>query len=291
VTTGTAFNTAFAGGATISTGTIAASVAASVNFQAGLANMDVTFTVDADLMLGNAGGEDTTIVTGSGADTITFTGDSTYVGAAAGDGGTISVSSGSGIDTISITTGTILAQTNSQSVIVNAGTGADVITIVGVYADTVQSTALIVIDAGDSLTTARDTLTGADIATANLFGTGFDFTGTSTVGTLGTSNDFGTIATHNVTAGVVLFDDASTYAEELVINAANLADAVGYLNANSAALETFGFKYDSTGNGTADAFMIYNNNTTDSLIELVGVTAYDALVDSAASDAGDLFIA
>ena len=291
VTTGTAFNTAFAGGATISTGTIAASVAASVNFQAGLANMDVTFTVDAVDMDGAAGGEDTTIVTGSGADTITFTGDSTYVGAAAGDGGTISVSSGSGIDTISITTGTILAQTNSQSVIVNAGTGADVITIVSVYADTVQSTALIVIDAGDSLTTARDTLTGADIATANLFGTGFDFTGTSTVGTLGTSNDFGTIATHNVTAGVVLFDDASTYAEELVINAANLADAVGYLNANSAALETFGFKYDSTGNGTADAFMIYNNNTTDSLIELVGVTAYDALVATAASAAGDLFIA
>ena len=108
---------------------------------------------------------------------------------------------------------------------------------------------------------------------------GIDFASTSTVGTLGTSIDSGTILTHAVaTAAVATFDDASTFASAIVINSSNLSDAVGYLNANTSNKEVLAFLYDSDSNGANDATMLYHNGVaTDSLVMLVGITAADRL--------------
>ena len=291
VSTGTNFNNAFADGFTGTTGTIADGVAAMVNLQAGLSTVDMTFTADLTSAVGNAAGEDVTVVTGTGADTITLTGDDTWVGISNADAGSIIVDSGAGIDTISVTVGTILLQITSQHATINAGTGADLITYVGTAAAIVTSTVAFTVDAGDSLVTAQDKITGFDVSNGTLFGASMDFTGTSAIGTLTTSNDFGTIQSHSITAGVVLFDDAGTYGAELIINSANLADAVGYLAANSATLDAFVFEMDTTGNGVNDASMIYNNNTTDSLVELVGIAGeIDAVIISSAAGDGDILV-
>jgi len=57
-----------------------------------------------------------------------------------------------------------------------------------------------------------------------------------------------------------------------------LTDVVGYLAANTAALDTVAFLFDSTGDGANDATMVYNNNTTDSLVLLDGLSGITSVV-------------
>ena len=289
ITTGAAFNTSFASGATITTGVMATTKTTTVN--AGLATVDMTITVDGTDLTG-AATEDVTLTTGSGADTVTFTGDATYVGAVAGDAATIAVDTGAGVDTISITVGTLQANTTSQAMTINAGTGADTITVVKVSADDADSVAIYTVDAGDSTTTAWDTITGFDLATATIMSDGLDFTGTAAIGTVATSVNAGTIMSSSTTDGVVLFDDIESYTTALVINSTNLADAVAYLDANTATNDVVAFTYDSDASGTADATMVYHNGTTDSLVLLAADVSVDALITTNASaGTGDLFIA
>ncbi|MFA6197085.1 MAG: DUF4214 domain-containing protein [Sulfurimonas sp.] len=275
VTTGTAFNTAFASGATITSGTMAAAKDFTLN--AGLATVAVTVTVDATtnaVVLTAA--ENNVITTGSGADVITFTGDAQTVGVA-GAGGSIVISSGAGNDTIAVTVGTMLAQTTTNFLDITGGTGADTITKVGVNCTTVESTANFIVAAGDSTATAYDKITGFDAADGTNLSDVLDFTGTSAVGTLATTIDSGVILSHTITAGVAKFDDAASYAAELIINSTNLADVVAYLAANTATLDTVAFAYDSDNNGANDATMVFNNGTTDSLVQLTGVTGVASL--------------
>lgn len=128
--------------------------------------------------------------------------------------------------------------------------------------------------AGDSTTTAYDTITGFDLGVtgSTLWSDTLDFEGTAAAGTLATSTDFGVILSHTLTTGVASFDDAAGYATALVINATNLADVVGYLAANTATNDVVAFTYDSDASGSADATMVYHNGTTDSLVMLAGVT-------------------
>lgn len=274
ITTGAAFNTAFANGATITTGVMAATK--DVTFNGGLSSVATTLTIDATSCVGTAV-EANSITTGSGADTVTFTGDATYVGVNAAAQGTIAISTGAGADTISVTVGTLLASTGGQAISITGGTGVDTITKVGVNCTTATSTAVFVMAAGDSTTTAYDKITGFDVADGTNLSDVLDFSGVGAVGTLATSTDFGTILSHSITAGVALFDDAAVYATPLVINSTNLADVVGYLAANTATLDTVAFAYDSDNNGAADATMVFNNDTTDSLVQLVGITGVASL--------------
>ena len=287
LTTGSGFNAAFATGATITTGVMAATTDVTLN--AGLSNVAINLTIDATDLVGTAA-EVHVITTGSAADTVTFTGDATYEGVNAAAQGTIAISTGAGNDTISVTVGTLLASTGGQFATITAGTGADTITKVGTNSSTVTSVAHFVMAAGDSTTTAWDSITGFDLATGAVLSDGLDFAGTAAIGTLATSLDFGIILTHSITAGIATFDDAATYNAAVVINATNLANVVGYLALNTATNDVVAFTYDSDASGTADATMVYHNGTTDSLVLLVGTTAADALVTTNAVGANDLFI-
>jgi len=287
LTTGSGFNAAFATGATITTGVMAATT--DVNISAGLSSVAMNITVDATSLVGTAA-ETHVITTGSGADTVTFTGDATYVGVNGGAQGTIVISTGGGADTISVTVGTLLASTAGQFATITGGTGADSITKVGVNSTTATSVAHFVMAVGDSTTTAWDSITGFDVSDGTALSDGLDFAGTAAVGTLATHLDFGTILSHSITAGVATFDDAASYNAAVVINATNLADVVGYLALNTATNDVVAFTYDSDASGTADATMVFHNGTTDSLVLLVGVTAADALVTTNAAGANDLFI-
>lgn len=292
LTTGAGFNAAFASGVTITSGTLAATKDADIN--AGLYNGGMDITIDGSLLTG-AATDNVDIVTGGGADKITLSTDDTWVGVA-GAQGSIVISSGAGDDEISWGAGNLLVGTTSQFASITGGTGADKITVTGAKDNSTNATSVAHynVAAGDSLVASYDTITGTgfEVADGTNMSDGLNFAGVA-VGTLGTSTDSGTIASHSITAGVVIFDDASTYATALVINSDNLSDAIGYLNANANTNGTFGFLFDSTGNGTADSTMVFNNGTTvatDSLVLLDGLTGVDAIITTNGTGADDLFV-
>jgi hypothetical protein len=292
ITTGAAFNAAFASGATITSGDIAA--AQDITISAGLSTVATTVSIAATSQTG-ADGETNSITTGSGADTVTYT-DTGWIGTTGGAQGTIVIDTRGGNDTISVTVGTLVAaDTGSASsglaISITGGTGQDSITKVGTNSDNAVGVAHFVFAAGDSTTTAYDSITGFDMATASTFSDGLNFAGTAAIGTLATNEDYGTILSHSITAGVATFDDAAAYSTALVINSSRLADVVGYLAANTATNDVVAFAYDSDASGTADATMVYHNGSTDSLVQLVGVTGADALITTNASaGTGDIFV-
>jgi len=289
ITAGAAFNAAFASGVTI-TQAGHTDTNTAVSYALGLSTVNTTVALTSTTN-GDATTEDLSVVTGSGTDTITIS-DTSFVGATGADAAQIIVTAGAGNDTISVSYGTLVSDNTSTSVVITGGTGADAITKVGTNADAIQGITNFVVAAGDSTATAYDTITGFDIATAGTFSDNLDFTGTSAVGTLATSTDSGTILSHSITTGFAKFDDAAVYAAELVINSTNLADVVAYLAANTATLDTVAFTYDSDNNGAVDATMVFNNGTTDSLVMLAGVTTATAVVltGAAASTAFELNI-
>jgi hypothetical protein len=286
VTLGSAYNSAFASGMTMATGVIAATK--DFTMAGGLATTAVKLTVDATAKV-MTDTEDDTITTGSGDDTVTFTGDGTTVGVAGAAGGQLTINTGAGADTISLTVGTVV-QTNETFITVTGGTGKDTITMTKVNANDAQGIAQFEIAAGDSTTSAYDKITGFDIGAASLFSDGLNFAGTAAVGTLGTQNDFGVIKSSSTTNGKADFDDAAGFATALVINSTNLADVLGYLNSNTATNDVISFDFDDDGNGTDDATMVWHNGTTDSLVLLAGITASDSVITTNAAAAGDIFI-
>ncbi len=280
ITTGGSFNAAFASGVTITTGTLAAD--STYTYSGGLYSKNVTLTIDGTDLVGD-GGDSVAVTTGAGNDTITFTGDATYVGLA-GAGGSIVISAGAGDDTISVTVGTMLAQTTTNFLDITGGTGADTITKTGTNSTTVQSTANFIFAEGDSTTAARDKITGFDVADGTNLSDLLDFAGTGAVSTFSNTVDFGTILSHNLSNGVVTFDDAAAFSAAIVINATNLADALGYLAANTADNDVVAFAYDSNADGTNDATLVFHNGAaTNSLVELVGVTGVVALTATPAT--------
>ena len=286
---GTAFNLAFSDGFTHTTGALTHSQNAVLNYNFGIATVDLTLNIMGGAVDGAVAAEDMTLVTGSGADTIVFNA-GVFVGLT-GAGASIDVDTGAGADNLDFNGPTTVAQTTNQAIVINMGTGADIVDMVHTSADTDDSTVLYTIDAGDSLATGRDKITGFDVATADIFSDVLIFTGTTVVGTLGTSVNFGTIKSHAISNGVATFDDIETHTTALIANAANLADIVGYIDANTADLDTVAFKFDSTGDGAVDATMVYNNNTTGSLVELAGTTSIvKLLITTAASTVNNLFI-
>jgi hypothetical protein len=292
ITTGAAFNAAFASGATITTGTLAATK--DVTIAAGLSTVALKITVDATSLVGTAA-EANSITTGSAGDTVTFTGDATYVGVAGATQGTIVIDTRGGNDTISVTVGTLLASTGGQAMTITGGAGQDSITKVGVNSTTVTSVAHYAFAAGDSSTTAWDSITGFDVSDGTALSDGLNFEGTSAVSAFTATEDFGLIKSHSITAGIVQFDDVADYSTALKINTINLADVIGYLKANVAANGTVAFAYDSDDSGSADATMVFHqgsaSSVADDLVLLVGITGVDALIATNTAGANDLFIA
>ena len=274
ITTGSAFNSAFANGVTLTTGAIAATQ--DVTLAAGLSNVNTTVTVVSTLIAGTAA-EINNIVTGSGTDKVTFTA-ANWVGINNAAQGTISISTGAGADTIAVTVGTSAglntAAPTGQAVTITAGTGADTITLTGTNGVYITTANKLVFASGDTGTTVGtfDTVTGTNLGDGTLIGDLFEFAGTGTVGTLGTSVDFGTILSHSITNGVALFSTNATYAAGTKVNASNLGDVVGYLAANTGTADAVAFLYDNNGDGTNDGTMVYSNMSADGLVYLDGTT-------------------
>jgi len=293
ITAGGSFKAAFSDGITIATGALVDT--ATYTFAGGLYDKDTNITVDGGLLVMNGAGEDITVTTGAGNDTVTIQTDDTAVGRT-GDGGTIAVVSNAGDDTIVFDYGDLAAITNSQIATIDAGTGADTITK-GTNADnstTVQAAVIYTINAGDSLTTAagHDTITNFEFADNTNQSDVLQFDGTAAAGTLATSTDAGTILSHSIgAAAIATFDDAATFATALVISDSNLTDVISYLDTNSNNNGVIAFLFDSTGNGANDATMIYHNaagSAVNSLVQLSGVTTLDAVVFAQGTGANDL---
>ena len=295
ITTGGSFNSAFATGATITSGVIAATQ--DIEIAAGLATVPVTVSIAATSQTG-ASTEINIITTGSAADSVTFT-DTDIVGVtgAAAQGQTI-ISTNAGDDTISITVGTLLPNSDGTdtAIVITGGTGKDTITKVGTNGAGINGVAHYVMAAGDSSISARDVITGFDFADGTRYSDMLNFEGTATVTAFSNSIDFGTILTHSVTGGIVTFDTASTFAAAKIVNANNLADVLGYLNANMGVNETAGFLFDSNGDGANDATLVFHQGSSlttvaDDLVELVGITGLSLNATTNTTTAGAIIIA
>mgnify|MGYP002142826345 CR=1 FL=1 len=295
ISTGAAFNAAFADGATITSGTIAATY--DITIAAGLSTVATTVSIAATSQTG-AATETNSITTGSGADKVTYT-DSDWVGTTGGAQGTIVIDTRAGNDTISVTVGTLVAAdtgttSTGQAISITGGAGQDSITKVGTNSAKAVGTAVFNFAAGDSSTTAWDSITGFDAANTT-FSDKLDFEGTAVVSAFTATEDFGLIKSHSITTGYASFDDVADYSTALVINATNLADVVGYLQANVAANGTVAFAYDSDASGTADATMVFHqgsaSSVADDLVVLVGITSGSLTATLTTTTAGAIAIA
>jgi hypothetical protein len=295
ISTGAAFNAAFADGATITSGVIAATY--DITIAAGLSTVATTVSIAATSQTG-ASTETNSITTGSAADSVTYT-DADWVGTTGGAQGTIVIDTRGGNDTISVTVGTLVAADTStastgQAISITGGAGQDSITKVGTNSAKVVGTAVFNFAAGDSSTTAWDSITGFDAANTT-FSDKLDFEGTAAVSAFTATEDFGVIKSHSITTGYASFDDVADYSAALVINATNLADVVGYLKANVAANGTVAFAYDSDASGTADATMVFHqgsgSSVADDLVMLVGITSGTLTATLTTTTAGAIAIA
>jgi hypothetical protein len=235
--------------------------------------------------------DNVTIVTGAGNDTVKVTAASAI--ATAGAGGTISITTGAGVDTISVETGILLVNTN-QSVVINAGTGADLITIKTANQGTGATflgNVLLTVAAGDSNITSYDVVTGFKPshhtgAVVSKVSDGIDFAGTSAIGTYAATAATGFTAAQLTvavsSAGKVTF--AGTSAASITLEQA-IAAVQSVVTTTSGHTAVFTY----TTSGVTDSY-VFNNNTTDSIVKLVGVSAAALLTTNDLTTADGIFI-
>jgi hypothetical protein len=247
----------------------------------GLYDKAVTLT-DSTSQVGTT--SNTSITTGAGADNITVTATS-WVGST-GAHGQILVSTGAGVDTISVTTGTLVAHSTTAAVSITGGTGADVITSVGVNAAT-DLTVTYNVAAGDSTTTAYDTITNFDMGTGALLSSTLNFdtaTLAAYAATAATGFSAAEFAVAVSAAGVVTF--SGTHAAT-----ATLAEQIAAVK--SVVITTTGHTAMFTNTdslGVVSTYVFNNDAAGDSLVDLVGVTGV-SLVTTNVTTAGAIFIA
>ncbi len=201
--------------------------------------------------------------------TMTGSNDAT-VSLVAGD---LSAAAYAGALTVTATTGTNVITTGSGANDITGGAGIDTINISASSGavDTLRYAST------DSSTSTSDQITGFT-ANSDILDLAGAFAKRAAADVDGV--DSGTILSDRVDAnGLITFDDANTFAAAVVINAANLADAIGYLVANVTTNgETVMFQYDASANGSygaGDAMLVFQAGATtdDTLITLVGVDA------------------
>jgi hypothetical protein len=260
-TLGSAARTAFADGVTVTSGTTANG--AKYTFNSGLYNKNVKITaaVSSD---GATTDDDTAIATGVGNDTISLTA-SSWVGATGAGHGYLTVTSGAGDDNITVSVGTLVAITTTTSVSITGGAGKDTISLTSVNAGS-GLTPTFVVAAGDSTVSAYDSITGFDMATANLFASTLDFDSFS-IGTYAATAASGysagelTVAVA-ATTGLVTFSGTAAASATLAQKIAAVQSVVT-TTAGHTALFTHG----------SNSYVFNNNATADSLVELVGISA------------------
>jgi len=277
-TLGSAARTAFADGVTITSGTTADGAKYTLN--TGLYNKDVKVTavISAD---GATTADDASITTGTGNDTISLTANS-WVGATGAGHGYLTIASGAGDDTITASVGTLVAITTTTSVSITGGTGKDTISLTSVNAGS-GLTPTFVIAAGDSTVSAYDSITGFDLATANLFASTLDFDSFS-IGTYAATAATGFGAGElsvavAATTGLVTFSGTAAANATLAQKIAAVQSVV-ITTAGHTALFTHG----------SNSYVFNNNATSDSLVELVGISATAILSAGNAKTADGIFV-
>jgi hypothetical protein len=232
-------------------------------------------------------GDNVTITTGAGNDTVKVT--AALALATAGAGGTISVTTGAGVDTITVATGTLAANTN-QSVAINAGTGADVISVTTVNATSAKGNVLFTVAAGDSNTTGYDVISGFKLSdmtgdTAKVSNQ-IDFAGTGAIGTYAATAATGYTAAQLTvavsSAGLVTF--AGTSAASITLDQA-IAAVQSVVTTTSGHTAVFTY----TTSGVTDSY-VFNNNSTDSVVKLVGISAAALITSNDATTDNGIFI-
>jgi hypothetical protein len=260
---------AYATGITVTEAAIQTNATNLFTWSSGLYNQNVSIT-HGTAYTGAAVGGNQSITTGGGNDTINMAA-TAWVGGA--NNGTIVISTGAGVDTISISTGALATASTARIVTITAGTGADVI---NVTAGTIQDEAgggvlnsiSFVTGAGDSTTTAYDSITGFRLGTAAKISDAIDFAGASAITTYAATAATGytaaqlTVAVSGAagTLGAVAF--AGTSAATLT-----LAEKIAAIQ--SVVVGTAGDTCFFIDSGNT---YVFNNNTTDSVVQLIGVS-------------------
>lgn len=276
ITTGGFFNTNFATSVTLTS--ILGDAGEAITMNLGTYTGNATLVVTTGLV-GDAGNLELT--TGTGTDTLTVTA-SSYIGDAAG-GGDIVIATGAGVDTISLTTGT-LVDDNLSVVTIEAGLAADIITMAGLNGDTTGDfvAPTLIINAGDSTTTAYDQVTGFDIATAARASSCLDFdnAGVTVYAAQAATGYSAAQLTVAVDAdGLATFAGTSAATLTLAQQISALASVVTVNDGDSAFFVNNGNTY------------VFNNDTAgDSVVMLVAQTGVLSLDTTNASTVGLLFI-
>lgn len=137
--------------------------------------------------------------------------------------------------------------------------------------ETTAATDTVRVAKGDSLVASYDVVQGFHLGSGTVT-TGvdkLDLASTLVAANATTVNgvDSGTIMSHHISNGIISFDDTNTYAAPVTITATNLNNVISYLQANITKGNTVAFV--SEGN----TFVFQDGGTTDTLVELVGVSA------------------
>jgi hypothetical protein len=278
LTTGSAFASAFASGVTITAAGM--DDAATFTYAGGTYTGDTTIALTS-AGLGNATGENLTITTGAGADTVTVTA-SNWVGVA-GDTSVISVTSGAGDDTITLKGYNLAANTTTVAIEVNAGTGKDTITFDGDNGAGATAYANITIAGGDSTLTAYDKITGFEVGDATNYSSALNFDGTAAKATAVTADGIAGYTSAELTytisaAGILTF--AGTSAASLTV-----AEALGIMDKEITTSTHTAIWTDGT-----DSYVFNAHANGDSVVHLAGLTGVDALITTAGTGANDLLI-
>ncbi|MDD1606821.1 MAG: hypothetical protein LUP96_09050, partial [Methylococcaceae bacterium] len=187
---------------------------------------------------------------------------------------------------------------NSADNIVTGGEGADIL-IGGLGKDTYNLTETTAATDTLSIATGDSLVSSYDVANNFKLGTGSSPTSVG-VDRLDLSNvliaangtgdgvDIGAganaISSHSITNGIISFDSLGVYDTPVAVTAAtNLANVLSYVEANITGGNTVAFV--SEGN----TFVFQDGGVTDTLVELVGVTAQS--VSTTGSAAGSVWIA
>jgi Ca2+-binding RTX toxin-like protein len=157
------------------------------------------------------------------------------------------------------------------------GDGAD--TLIGglgkdtyILTETTAATDTLVIAKGDSLIASYDIATDFALGSNTINTTGVDkldlANTTIAANTAGVNGvNAGIIHSHSISNGIISFDDINSFTAPLAITAANLANVFTYLQTNITGGNTVAFV------SGADSYVFQDGGATDTLVELVGVTA------------------
>jgi hypothetical protein len=250
-TTGGFFATAFANGVTIDSDTGTASQVIDMG------TYDAGATVDLNVNVTTA---DVTVTTGAGADTVKIV-------ETAGTSACFKVTTGAGNDAVEFTDGAGITDLSiaADALQIDTGLGKDTVNFKAVDADQTDHYD-VEIDAGESLTTGYDEITGYNGGDTTVHGILINFTG---------SADHASAVTNVAVAGYTSSELLMTSSAVGLVTWAGTSAATLGLDAKITAVQTQFTSANDTVVFThsSDSYVFHNNSTADSLVKLVGFTS------------------